>query len=226
MLKAILQGLSAAAMAVAAWGSAYAQGLEQRFSRPDPSLSAASVRYKGRAAVRAVDRSGGQDLNPLLLLPVEGFGDGVIEAEVAGLPAAGAPEGARGFIGIAFRVQRDSLRYEAFYIRPTNGRSGDQLRRNHSTQYIGMPDHSWDRLRKEHPGVYESYADMVPGKWTRLRIEVEGSRARLFVGGARQPALIVNDLRHGAGAVGGVALWVGSGTEGYFSNVRVTKRPQ
>jgi hypothetical protein len=224
MRKAISRLMIAGAMVAAAWGQACAQGLQQRFDRSNTTLSTASVRYKGRDAVRAVDRSGEQPLNPLLLLPVEGFKDGVIEAEVAGLPAAGAPEGARGFIGIAFRVQRDSSRYEAFYIRPTNGRSDDQLRRNHSTQYTGMPDYPWDRLRKEHPGVYESYADMVPGAWIRLRIEVEGSRARLFVGGAGQPALIVNDLKHGADAIGGVALWVGSGTEGYFSNVRVTKR--
>lgn len=225
MRKAISRLAMAGAMAAATWGNACAQGLEQGFSRSNATLSAASARYQGRAAVRAVDRSGEQPLDPLLLLPVDGFKDGVIEAEVAGLPAAGAPEGARGFIGIAFRIQQDPRRYEAFYIRPTNGRSDDQLRRNHSTQYIGMPEHTWDRLRKEQPGVYESYADMLPGDWIRLRIEVEGSRARLFVGGAGQPALIVNDLKLGGEAVGGVALWIGSGTEGYFSNVKVTKRP-
>jgi hypothetical protein len=225
MRKAISRAALAGAMAAGAWGSAGALGLEQGLIRTNTTLSAAPVRYKGRAAVRAVDRSGGQSLDPLLRLPVEDFGDGIIEAEVAGLPAAGAPDGARGFIGIAFRVQQDPSRYEAFYIRPTNGRSDDQLRRNHSTQYIGMPDYPWDRLRKEHPGVYESYADMVPGDWIRLRIEVEGSRARLFVGKAEQPALIVNDLKHGAKAIGGVALWIGNGTEGYFSNVKVTKRP-
>ncbi len=224
MRKAISRAALAGALAAAAWGNAGAQGLEQGFSRTNTTLFAAPARYKGRAAVRAVDRLAGQPLNPLLLLPVKDFGDGIIEAEVAGLPAAGAPEGARGFIGIAFRV-KDSSRYEAFYIRPTNGRSDDQLRRNHSTQYIGMPDYTWDRLRNEHPGVYESYADMVPGDWIRLRIEVEGSKARLFVGGAGRPALIVNDLKHGAEAIGGVALWIGNGTEAYFSNVKVTKRP-
>lgn len=225
MRKEISQLALAGALVATAWVPAQAQGLEQHFIRSNATLSAASVGYKGRAAVRAVDQSGERPLDPLLRLPVEGFGDGIIEVEVAGLPAAGAPEGARGFIGIAFRVQHDGRRYETFYIRPTNGRSDDQLRRNHSTQYASMPDYPWDRLRKENPGVYESYADMMPGEWIGLRIEVEGSRARLFVGGARQPALVVNDLRHGAAATGGVALWVGSGTEGYFRNLKVTKRP-
>lgn len=218
--------LAATAMAGAAiWSGAGAQGLERGIGRANPTLSTDSVRHEGRAAVRIVDRSEGRGLEPLVILPVEGFRDGIIEAEVAGRPAAGAPEGSRGFIGIAFRVQADPGRYEVFYIRPTNGRSDDQLRRNHSVQYAGMPDYPWDRLRREHPGAYESYADMEAGKWIGLRIEVEGGKARLFVGGAGQPSLIVNDLKLGPGAAGGVALWIGSGTEGYFRNVRVTKRP-
>jgi hypothetical protein len=110
--------------------------------------------------------------------------------------------------------------YEAFYLRPTNGRADDQLRRNHSTQYISHPDFPWDRLRREHPGVYESYVDLVPGEWTKIRIVVSGEKARLFVHGAEQPVLIVNDLKHGQSR-GRVALWIGNGTEAWFSNVVV-----
>jgi hypothetical protein len=47
------------------------------------------------------------------------FATGVIEAEITGSPASGAPEGARGFFGIAFRVQSDMRTYDAFYLRPT-----------------------------------------------------------------------------------------------------------
>ena len=35
--------------------------------------------------------------------------------------------------------------------------------------------------------------------------------------------LIANDLKHGAGE-GGVALWIGAGSEGFFSNLRIAKR--
>lgn len=200
-----------------------AEGLEARAATTNATVELARVDYKGAGNVlRAIDRPE-EGLDPLVLLPVKDFGDGVIEAEVAGVPAAHASDGARGFIGIAFRVQGDPAKYEAFYIRPTNGRADDQLRRNHSTQYVSAPDYPWQRLRKEHPGVYESYADMAAGEWTRLRIEVEGAKARLFVGATAQPTLIVNDLKLGADASGGVALWVGQGTEGYFRNVKVTK---
>ena len=54
------------------------------------------------------------------------FSNGVIEVELAGAPAPDAPEGARGFVGVAFRLQPDNKTYDAFYIRPTNGRADDQ----------------------------------------------------------------------------------------------------
>ena len=201
-------------------GTAQSQGLEQKPDLSNSSVSITRADHKGRAALRVLDRLDVSIANDLVQLPVGTFKDGVIEADVAGLPAEGAPEGSRGFIGIAFRVQKDPEHYEAFYLRPTNGRSDDQLRRNHATQYIAAPDYPWQRLRKENPGVYESYVDVVPGEWIHIRIEVAGDKARLFVGKADQPVLIVNDLL-GSGGGGGVALWVGQGTDGYFSNVKV-----
>ena len=66
-------------------------------------------------------------------------------------------------MGIAFRVEAQGTRYECFYLRFTNGRPDDQLQRNHSTQYVSEPDFRWQRLRKENPGVYESYVDIEPG---------------------------------------------------------------
>jgi hypothetical protein len=150
------------------------------------------------------------------------FHNGTIEIEVAGTPRTGAPADARGFVGIAFRVAADPSKYECFYIRPTNGRADDQLRRNHSTQYISMPDYPWFRLRKESPGQYESYVDVVPGEWTKIKVEVNGSKARLYVNDSPQPVLIVNDLKLGD-SKGPVALWIGLGTEAYFSNLRVSE---
>ena len=94
------------------------------------------------------------------------FGNGTIEAEILGSVRAGAPAAARGFVGIAFRLQDDLKTYDAFYLRPTNGRADDQVRRNHSAQYIAHPDWPWFRLRKEFPEKYESYVDLVPGTWT------------------------------------------------------------
>src|SRR5678816_690588 len=59
------------------------------------------------------------------LVWIEGldFSNGVIEAEIAGALTPGAGGEARGFVGIAFRVQDDLTTYDAFYLRPTNGRA-------------------------------------------------------------------------------------------------------
>lgn len=180
--------------------------------------------YRGRAAMRVVEpkiNSGGG----IAVLNGVTFGSGVIEAQVAGMPAGGAVEGSRGFIGIAFRILRDPFRYEAFYLRPTNGRADDQLRRNHATQYISEPAFPWERLRKETPGVYESYVDLEPGTWTRVKIVVNGNKAQLYVHDAPQPVLVVNELKLGD-VSGGVALWIGQGTEAYFSGFQITPASQ
>jgi hypothetical protein len=146
--------------------------------------------------------------------------NGIIEAEMASAPAPGAPAGARGFAGIAFRLQGDF--YEALYLRPTNGRADDQERRNHATQYVAHPDWTWFRLRTESPSRYESYVDLEPGVWTKIRIEVRGERTRLFVHAQPQPTLIVNDLKSGVHGNGGVALFVDIGTVAHFRNLTVT----
>lgn len=157
------------------------------------------------------------------LVEIEGlvFSNGVIKAEIAGEPAPGAGEGARGFVGIAFRVQDDLQTYDGFYLRPTNGRAEDQARRNHSTQYISPPQWPWARLRKEFPEKYESYVDLVPGQWTAVKIEVRGEKARLYVHDNEQPTLIVNDVKSGPNAKGRVAFWLEPGTIAHFRNVTV-----
>jgi hypothetical protein len=189
------------------------------------NVIADAVSFRGKAAVRLVEAPGAAAAaETLAVVPGTRLRDGVIELELAGAPRAGTEGGgARGFVGVAFRLLKDPLRYECFYLRPTNGRADDQLRRNHSTQYISHPDHTWDRLRRESPGVYESYVDLVPGEWTRVRIVVSGTEARLFVHGADEPSLIVKDLKLGA-SEGEVALWIGPGTEAHFAGLRVEPR--
>jgi hypothetical protein len=164
------------------------------------------------------------ELNPLVVIDGVEFSNGVIEAEISGAPEPGAGEGARGFVGIAFRMQKDTKTYDAFYLRPTNGRAEDQVRRNHSAQYISNPAWPWPRLRKESPEKYEAYVDLEPGVWTKVKIEVRGEQARLYVHNQPQPTLIVNDVKSGAQGKGAVALWVGPGTVAHFRNVTVTAK--
>jgi len=51
----------------------------------------------------------------------------------------------------------------------------------------------------------------------------KGQEAKLFLNGNKQPPLIVNDLKHGDNADGGIAFWVDIGTERFFKDLKITK---
>lgn len=84
----------------------------------------------GKQAVR-VSRDAaiqGADLPTIVRLNNTGdFSNGTIEVMLLSrlLPTADAT--ARGFIGLAFRINKDNSRFECIYIRPTNGRADDQI---------------------------------------------------------------------------------------------------
>ena len=177
-----------------------------------------SVDYLGKRAVKVTEDGEVANGEAYAIVKDAVFHNGEIEVELAGRPATGGAGGARGCIGMAFRVKNGQFEY--VYLRPTNGRADDQVRRNHSTQYSAHPDFSFAVSREQAPEKYESYVDLAPGAWTRYRIVVEGAKARLYVHGASQPCLIVNDLKLGDSS-GGVALWIGPGTEGYFTGFQM-----
>ena len=187
-------------------------------------VRATAAEYRGNIAIHVTQEPGVQGEDTLAIVSRTELQDGVIEVDLAGAPAPGAFGDARGFIGVAFRVQPNAARFELLYLRPTNGRAEDQLRRNHSTQYVSFPDWPWQRTRQETPGLYESYADLEPGVWTKVKIVLAGGKARLYVHGAGQPCLIVNDLKLPP-AKGAIGLWAGPGTDGYFANLRLTPKP-
>jgi hypothetical protein len=178
--------------------------------------------HQGRPAIRVIEADKSRNTLGLAIVSGVTFRDGTIDVDVAGRRGSYAVPDDRGFIGVAFRVAPNAERFECVYLRPDNGRAADQVRRNHSTQYVSHPDFPWARMRKEWPEKYESYVDLEYGAWTHMRVVVAGTSARLFVHEASQPALVVNDLKLGAGD-GGVALWIGSGTEGFFANLRVRR---
>ena len=184
------------------------------------NVKAEAVNYNGKPAIRVDALPAATNAASYATLKGSRFHNGTIEVALAGKPGVNAGPGARGFIGIAFRIQGN--RFEYVYLRPTNGRADDQIRRNHSTQYAASPEFDFDRLRKESPEKYESYVDLEPGVWTKYRIVIDGTKARLFVHDAAQPCLIVNDMKHGD-SEGALALFVGPGTEGYFANLKITQ---
>ena len=196
---------------------------ERRFD--SNHVSVAIEKVMGKMALRVVKDSTVKEADePTFARTKEiDFSNGTIEVSVLSRLLKNAPATARGFIGVAFRINDTDSRFECIYIRPTNGRADDQVRRNHSIQYFSFPDYKFDRLRKESPEKYESYADMGLNEWIKLKIEVKGKQAKLFINENKQPSLIVNDLKHGDNSSGAVGLYVDNGTEGFFTDLKIGK---
>jgi len=191
-----------------------------------PNLTFVSIQNLSNSKVVRVIKDStqeGADLPTFAKINGIDFRNGIIEVKVLSRLLKTAPASARGFIGVAFHISEDNSKFESIYLRPTNGRAEDQLRRNHSIQYFSYPDYKFDRLRKEAEGVYETYADMGLNEWITMRIEVKGKQAKLFLNNQKQPALIVNDLKLGENVSGSIALWVDIGTEGFFKDIKIRK---
>jgi hypothetical protein len=189
-------------------------------------VSVSFTAVKGKKAVRVVKDSSIKDVDEATFAKLKNidFKNGTIEVNVLSRLLKTAAPSDRGFIGVAFRINEDNSTFECIYIRPTNGRAEEQIRRNHSIQYFSFPDFKFSRLRKESPEMYESYADMGLNEWIKLRIVVKDKQAKLFLNNNKQPSLIVNDLKHGENASGSIGLFTDVGTEGFFNGLKITKQ--
>jgi hypothetical protein len=141
------------------------------------------------------------------------FSEGTLEVDLRG---AGTQEAS--FLGLAFGVA-DARTFEAVYFRPFRFADTDPDARSHAVQYVAWPEYTWEKLRKDKPGVYEAAIQPVPnaGRWFHARIEVTKQKVSVWVDGSTQPCLVVDRLTHREGDVG---LWVDS-MPGAFRNLRV-----
>ncbi|MBP0016815.1 MAG: DUF1080 domain-containing protein [Cyanobacteria bacterium SBLK] len=163
------------------------------------------------------------------------FHNGEIEIDVASTLPENAPGWAKGFIGIMFRVDARYFpdgtidakhsTYEGFYLRPVNSQSDRQSDRNHSVQYISIPGYPWYDLRRNSPGIYETYTPLKLGTWTKMRIEVRDTVARLYLNDSLEPALIVNDLKQGEELSGTIGLYTEPQTIAYFKDLKIVHIP-
>ena len=186
------------------------------------NVSMSAEKLQGKEAIKVIKNPELKEVDQPTFVKIMGtnFRNGTIEVSVLSRLLPDAPELARGFIGVAFRINEDNSKFECIYIRPTNARADDQIRRNHSIQYFSFPDFPFMRTRKETPEKYESYTDMALNEWIKIKIKVNDAKAQLFINEAIQPCLIVNDLKHGADSSGEIGLWVDVGTEGYFADLK------
>ncbi len=219
----------ALALAFCSLAAAHAAAGQGRTLTPDLKALAASPgtlpagltlswveNVKGRPAVKL--QSPNDDA--VVRLPGVDFGNGVIELDVLG--RSGPPQS--NFLGIAFRVA-DARTHDAVYFRPFNFRAAEPDRRAHSVQYVSQPAYGWQVLRETRPGQYEQPIVPAPDgdAWLHARIVVEKPKVRVYVGDAKEPSLVVDELSDRTG--GGVGLWVGPGLGGYITNVRITPSP-
>lgn len=170
-------------------------------------------------AIQDPERENLTDRNYMAWLPLD-FGDGVIEVDVASQLIVDAPTYARGFIGLSFRISEDGS-FESIYLRPTNSTADDQVRRNHSVQYVAWPNYRFDLLRREFPERYESYAEIELERWIHMKIVIKAQQAVLYLDYKDRPALIVNDLKLGSQQRGGIGVWLESGTIAWFRNLSI-----
>jgi hypothetical protein len=151
-------------------------------------------------------------------LPGVEFANGTIEVDIRGKDVS-----QQSFVGVAFHGV-DGATFEAIYFRPFNFRAEDPARRAHGVQYIADPTFTWQRLRTEHPGVYEQPVTPAPDPngWFHARVVVAGTKVRVFVGDATEPSLVVERLSERAKGL--VGLWVGNNSAGDFANLKI--RPE
>jgi len=177
------------------------------------NVTVAAVNYRGSDAleVRLTGTIAGPDTDTFAFVPGLDFHDGTIEVDVA---RNAAPE--RHCRARAFR--RDCVPHRC-------------ARRELCLRELLHPADQWPRRRPGSPQPFDAVLSptpamistacaarrrasmsptptFVPGEWTHLRIEVSGATARLYVGAATQPTLIVRDLKRGADAHGTVGLFV------------------
>jgi hypothetical protein len=165
---------------------------------------------EGRPAVRFDEREG----DGLALWPDVEFSDGTIEFDARGKDVS------MSFVGIAFHGMGSAC--EAVYFRPFNFRNSDPAARAHAVQYVSNPVYTWDRLRNESPGKYEKPVAPAPdpNAWFHARIVVAYPMVSVFVNGAAEPSLAVEQLS--GRKAGWLGLWVGNASGGEFANVKVT----
>jgi len=144
------------------------------------------------------------------------FGNGTIEVDIRGKDVQG-----QSFVGIAFHGV-DSTTYDAIYFRPFNFRTPDSTRQSHAVQYISHPTYTWQKLRAERPGSFEQPVSPAPdpNAWFHVRVVVASPKVSVFVGDAKQPSLVVDQLNDRTKGL--VGLWVGNNSDGDFANLKIT----
>ena len=141
------------------------------------------------------------------------FDTGTIELELKGENKPG-----QSFVGIAFNIQNDST-YEAVYFRPFNFQSKEKIRREHSIQYISLPNHDWRILRTNNEGEFEAEYERKPNpdEWFAIRIVVDEDSVTIYDKDTNKQLLYTRRLA--IQKTKKIGLWTGHNSNGSFRNL-------
>lgn len=132
---------------------------------------------------KIVEHLGRESLAGSAFLEGVAFADGVIEVDIA-------MDGRRCFPGILFRAESPADA-EVFYLRPHRPKNY-----SHALQYTpsfrGLT--GWQLYSGS---GFTANADIPLNRWVHLKLEVQGSRARVFFEDMDNPALVIEELQRG-----------------------------
>lgn len=185
---------------------------ERRQAAPPLSVPVESSRWALQGEARVAEYLGRKALfvgGGAAVLKDVVLRDGVIDVDVA-TPAS------RGFFGVQFRITDDGANAEWVYLRQHKSGLPDAL------QYTPVLNTGLNWQLYSGPG-YTGRFNIPKDVWFHLRLEVAGTKARLFVEDMQTPVLVMDDLKTG-NQKGQVALAVLTGAT-YFSNFTIRPTP-
>ena len=134
-----------------------------------------------------------------------------------------APDFAREFIGIAYRIHEDDTKFESFYVRPTNGRQcDDPVRKQHGCQYFSYPTYTFAYFRERGITKHENQVDIDLNEWIGLKAVIEDEKAIFYLNDDLQSLLVVDQMIHDKSMRGNIGFFVDVGTEAFFKNLKIT----
>lgn len=188
-------------------------------------LGKCAIKLELTGEEQARQLAGAAGNRPTLAILGTQFADGVIEANVAATINGLGGRDTRGFVGIAFDVTNDLEKFQAVYLRMSNGTLNTPRpptpRDVRAIQYVAHPDFHFDKSRLIAPGRYEKAAPVKVGRWHKLRLKIHKGSLTAFVDG--KPVIQIDDLKN-SGNSGQIGLWVGDGTTAYLSEFRVIRK--
>lgn len=107
------------------------------------------------------------------------------------------------------------------YFRPFNFQSEEQIKREHSVQYISPPKHEWKFLRTNFGGQYEAEFPRkpAPDDWFGVRIKIDVDR--VYVHDTESQTELLNIERLEKQISDKIGLWAGNNSKGEFKNLKI-----